>query len=441
MSRPVASFLLAQVLVAGVVVAALFLGSGPSIVAGGQFTPTPTGTVFPTPTVTPTPFPPPTPTPGVTPTPTATPTPGPGPTAFDDTYATPYRITLSVAAPGVLANDSPNGGGALTAQLVSAPAYGTLTLNANGGFTYVPTCVGAHTFTYRASNTFGASNVATATITVQAGGAVQPPCDLYVASVSGNNVTLRWERPSIGPVPTGFQVEGGVTPGQTLAAIPTGNPYPIFSFAAPSGSFFVRTGSFDGALLSVASNEVPLHVNVPVPPSPPASLVGLANGSALTLAWRNTFGGAPPTSLLLDVSGAIAATLPLGLTDAFSFPAVPPGTYTFRLRASNAAGVSAVSNAVTLSFPGACSGAPNPPSHFLAYATGSTVTVLWDPPATGSAPTSYLLGVTGAFTGTFPTTGRTLSGAVGAGTYGLSVRAANACGTSAATAVQTITVP
>jgi hypothetical protein len=171
------------------------------------------------------------------------------------------------------------------------------------------------------------------------------------ASVSGNNVTLRWDRPAIGPVPTGFQVAGGVAPGQTLAAIPTGSRFPIFSLVAPTGSFFVRTNSFDGALASVASNEVPLHVNVPVPPSAPGDLVGLANGSGLTLAWRNTFGGAPPSSLLLDVTGSIATTLPLGVTDGFAYPTVPPGTYTFRLRAANAAGVSAASNPVTLSFP------------------------------------------------------------------------------------------
>lgn len=437
MSRPVANFLLAQVLVAGVVIAALFLNSGPAIVAGGQFTPTPTGTVFPTPTPTVTPTP--TPTPTVTPTPT--PTPGPGPTAVNDTYSTPYGVTLTVAAAGVLGNDLPNGGGALSATLVSAPAFGTLTLNATGAFTYVPTCVGVHTFTYRAANTLGSSNVATAAITVQASGGVQPPCGLYVAAVSGNNVTLRWDRPAIGPVPTGFQVAGGVVPGQTLAAIPTASRFPIFSLVAPTGSFFVRTTSLDGALSSVPSNEVPLHVNVPVPPSAPADLVGLANGAGLTLAWRNTFGGAPPTSLQLDVTGSIVATLPLGVTDAFTYPAVPPGTYTFRLRAANAAGVSVASDPVTLAFPAACGGAPNPPSRFLAFNNGTAVTVVWDPAPTGHAPTGYVLEVSGAFSGAFPTSSRTLSGTVGPGTYGLRVQALNACGASAFTAVQSITVP
>ena len=120
---------------------------------------------------------------------------------------------------------------------------------------------------------------------------------------------------------------------------------------------------------------------------------------------------------------------------------VPPGTYTFRLRAANAAGVSAASNPVTLSFPTACSGAPNPPSRFLAYNVGNVVTVVWEPAPSGSAPTGYVLEVSGAFSGAFPTAARTLSGTVGAGTYSLRVRALNACGASAFTAAQSITVP
>lgn len=435
MSRPVASFLLAQVLVAGVVVAALFLGSGPAIVAGGQPTPTPTSTVFPTPT------PSATPTPTVTPTPTAVPTPGPGPTAVADSYSTPYGVTLNVAAPGVLGNDLPNGGGAMAASLVAAPVYGALTLDGNGGFSYAPLCSGTHTFTYQATNSLGASNIAMVSILVQAPGSVQPPCGLYVSSVVGNAVSLRWNDPGLGPAPTGFLLQGGVAPGQVLASLPTNSPYQIYSFTAPTGSFFVRMLSLDGAVTSVASNEVPLHVNVPVPPSPPASLIGLVNGSSLSLAWRNTFGGGAPTSLLLDVTGTVAATLPLGVTDTFSFAGVPPGTYTMRLRATNAGGASASSNAVTLTFPGACSGAPAPPSGFLGYSLGQTLYTIWNAPQSGAAPTSYLLDVTGAFAGSFPTTGRALSGTVVPGTYNLSVRAVNACGVSAPSAVNTVTIP
>jgi hypothetical protein len=151
------------------------------------------------------------------------------------------------------------------------------------------------------------------------------------------------------------------------------------------------------------------------------------------LAWRNTFDGGAPASLTLDISGTTALSLPLGLTDAFSFAGVPQGTYTFAVRAVNAAGLTGPpSNAVTLAFPSGCSGAPEVPTNLLAYRAGNTIYVVWDPPASGPAPTGYLL---------FPTAARSLSGAVGAGRYGLSVSATNGCGAGAATPVQTVEVP
>ena len=111
------------------------------------------------------------------------------------------------------------------------------------------------------------------------------------------------------------------------------------------------------------------------------------------------------------------------------------------VRAANASGVSAPSQTVTLTFPTACSGAPLPPARFLAYNVGSTLFVSWDPAATGPAPESFQLIVTGSFVGSVPTSVRQLSGAVPPGTYNLSVRAANPCGSSAATGVQTVVIP
>jgi hypothetical protein len=181
-----------------------------------------------------------------------------------------------------------------------------------------------------------------------------------------------------------------------------------------------------------------------VPPSAPANLTGLANGSSIALAWRNTFAGGAPGGVILDVTGSLHASLPLGLAESFQFNGVPGGTYTLALRAVNAAGSSPPSNAITLSFPGdgcLAGGAPQPPANFLAYRIGRTIHVLWDAAATGTAPTTYGLRVTGSFGGTFGTPARSLSGAVGPGTYNLSVSAANACGASGATAVQTIVIP
>jgi hypothetical protein len=244
----------------------------------------------------------------------------------------------------------------------------------------------------------------------------------------------------VGAPPTDFVLEGGLTPGSVLASIPMGLN-PIYSFEAPTGAFYIRVHTVAGAARSAASNEVRIFVNVPQPPSAPANLLGAVNGTTLHLAWRNTYGGGAPTGLILDVTGAVTISLPLGLGDSFTFAGVPPGTYTLSLRAVNAGGVSASSNAVTLVFPQPCSEAPSTPANFLAYRIGNLVHLVWDSAADGGAPTGYMVNVSGAFTASVPVPARSISGFVGPGTYNFSVLAANACGASAATPVQTIVVP
>jgi hypothetical protein len=365
------------------------------------------------------------------------------PNAANDTYDTLINQQVDIPAPGVLANDNSNGGGAMTVNLVSGTSVGTLALSVNGGFTYVPPAgfVGTETFTYRAVNIGGPGNLATVAITVHAVTTPQPPSNLVVDTVQGPLVTVRFTPPVAGPAPSGYVLKGGVLPGQVLATMPTGHTAPVFTFLAPNGSFRVRVHTLANGNESGPSNEVALHVGVAVPPSPPTRLTGMVNGSSVTLSWKRTFEGGPPLDMLLDVSGSLTTTLSLGPSDSFSFPAVPAGTYTFRVRAANGAGPSASSNAVTLSFPGGCSGVPHAPDNFLAYRIGSMVFVMWDPPDTGPAPTQYLVTVTGAFAGAFPTTARMISGAVGPGTYGLSVRTINPCGAGPATAEQIVTVP
>jgi len=270
---------------------------------------------------------------------------------------------------------------------------------------------------------------------------VQPPGALFVSEVSGSTVTLKWDPPTSGPVPDGYVLEGGLTPGSVLASVPTGLAAPIFTFVAPTGSFFVRIHSLSSGTRSGPSPEVPLHVNVPVTPGPPANLTGLVNGSSLALTWWNNFTVGPPASLLLDVSGGLSATVPLPLQETFSFPGVPPGTYTFRLRAMNGGGTSAASNPITLNFPGACSGPPLPPEAVIAWATGHTLSVVWGPAVSGPATTSFVVNVGGAFTGAVPVAARRVSGAVPPGVYTLSVVGVNACGASAPGSMRTVTVP
>ena len=70
----------------------------------------------------------------------------------------------------MLTNDTDVDGDALNAILVSGPAHGSLTLNADGSFTYTPAANynGPDSFTYKANDGQADSNVATVSINVGA---------------------------------------------------------------------------------------------------------------------------------------------------------------------------------------------------------------------------------------------------------------------------------
>lgn len=95
--------------------------------------------------------------------------PNTAPVAANDSYTTLANTTLTVSAPGVLSNDTDADGNPLTAVKVTNPAHGTLTLNANGSFTYTPAAgyVGSDSFTYKANDGTADSNVATVSIAVR----------------------------------------------------------------------------------------------------------------------------------------------------------------------------------------------------------------------------------------------------------------------------------
>lgn len=95
--------------------------------------------------------------------------------ANDDEYETMAGVTLEVAAPGVLTNDvllDPNE--TVSLLILTQPAGGTLTLNTDGSFTYVPNAgfFGVDTFEYQLNSTQllqgEFSDIALVTITVTA---------------------------------------------------------------------------------------------------------------------------------------------------------------------------------------------------------------------------------------------------------------------------------
>ena len=92
------------------------------------------------------------------------------PVAVADASSTPQDTALNVSAPGVLGNDTDADSDPLTAVLNVNVTHGTLTLNANGGFTYTPNggYNGPDSFTYHANDGTANSNIVTVSLTVTA---------------------------------------------------------------------------------------------------------------------------------------------------------------------------------------------------------------------------------------------------------------------------------
>src|SRR5207247_555330 len=109
----------------------------------------------------------------------------------NDSYITAEDTTLNVAAPGVLANDSDVDGDILSAILVSQPAHGSLTLNGNGSFSYVPAANynGTDSFTYKANDGLADSGIATVSITITA--ANDAPVAVNDSYINAEDTTLK----------------------------------------------------------------------------------------------------------------------------------------------------------------------------------------------------------------------------------------------------------
>ena len=95
------------------------------------------------------------------------------PLGVADFYAVEWNILLSVAAPGILANDSDSDIPLNTLTLIqlSDPQHGTLVLNSDGSFTYMPELnyQGSDSFTYKLSDGELDSEVVTVTLTISEG--------------------------------------------------------------------------------------------------------------------------------------------------------------------------------------------------------------------------------------------------------------------------------
>jgi VCBS repeat-containing protein len=104
------------------------------------------------------------------------------PVATNDSYVTDQNTKLIVTGvAGLLANDTDINGDALSANLVAKPSHGKVSVNKDGSLIYIPSknFVGVDSFSYKVSDGWSLSNVATVSISVgQNGQAIATKIDL-----------------------------------------------------------------------------------------------------------------------------------------------------------------------------------------------------------------------------------------------------------------------
>ena len=176
------------------------------------------------------------------------------------------------------------------------------------------------------------------------------------ASASGATVSLTWRAPTTGGTPTTYYVEAGSSAGATnLANFSTGNVTTSLSAGGVgSGVYYIRVRAANAAGVSSPSNEATLVVGggCSGPPTAPATLVGSATGSTVTLFWGAA--GGNPTSYVVEAgSGPGLSNLANSDTGStvgsLTAPGVGRGVYYVRVRGKNTCGVGSASNEIVVS--------------------------------------------------------------------------------------------
>jgi len=271
------------------------------------------------------------------------------PVARDDSYSTNEDTGLSVAAPGVLTNDTDVDGDPLTAVWVSGPSHGSLTLNANGSFIYTPNANynGADSFTYRAYDGTAYSNLATVTITVNPVNDAPVALDQSVTTIRTAPVATTLTATDVDGDSLTYVIVAGPSHGTLSGTAPN------VTYTAASGYDGTDSLTFKANDGKVDSNIATVTITVKAPPLAPV-LSSPSNGETgisinPTLVWNGSVGAPPhglatPTSYRLQVS--ISETFSTTVFDESGITAksrLVPGlfyntTYFWRVNATNGDG-------------------------------------------------------------------------------------------------------
>lgn len=188
--------------------------------------------------------------------------------ASPDSYNIAEDTVLTIAAPGILSNDSPSNG--LSAQLVSGPAHAaSFSVNADGSFSYTPVADfnGIDSFVYKASD--GTTLTDNATVTIS----VDPVNDAPVAVNDGVYTIISGQVLNV-PAASGVLINDSDVENNTLVAVLASSPSAGLLTMNADGSFSfnvngVAAGTYsfsylanDGMTANNLSNSATATINV-----------------------------------------------------------------------------------------------------------------------------------------------------------------------------------
>ena len=196
------------------------------------------------------------------------------PEGVADTFGGVEDVALNIAAPGILGNDTNVDGLTLSATMMSGPAHGTLTLNSDGSFSYMPTgdYHGTDSFTYEVLGTGGPTRTdgqlqtlaQATTVTINVTGTNDPPVSTGDTGSTNNNAPL--VNPAPGPLANDVDADGD----PLTAVLVTGPAHGVLLLAA-DGSYtytpntgYVGTDSFTYAASDGTSQGTPVTVTLTV---------------------------------------------------------------------------------------------------------------------------------------------------------------------------------
>ena len=219
------------------------------------------------------------------------------PVATNDTPTTTQGTAVVFS---VLANDSDIDGDTLTANLLSAPANGSLTLNANGITTYTPdpNFSGTDSFMYQACDGNGGCDLATVTVTVLAPPAV-PPVSPPVESPISTPVAPPAAAPVAAPVAP--PVEPPVALPAAPPVAPPVAPAPITAPVAPPAAAPI-TGPVATPIAAPVAAPVRSPVTAPITAPVNINAPAVTTPIAVPAATPVTSPIAAPSSPALEIS-------------------------------------------------------------------------------------------------------------------------------------------